>query len=716
MSKLITPLIVAVIVLLTGCVSLNAKPLVINEVAVANTLYADENGDFNGWIEIKNISAFPVNLSNWKLSSPSFESWKFPQMIIQPGKHLLIWMSGKDRVTNDTVAHASYKLYYGWDYLLLYDEGSENSERFELDYKKPMQDVIARYPDGSAYKAYYKPEDASPGRINNYIGEWRKLSMSTEFSPRDSSPNACLVYNGLIWIFGGWGNNSGDFHSVSNVWRSFDGIRWEQVTDKAPYNPYSGYAVFNNKMWVIGVETFYSINGEDWTKVETVSPFPESSLQEGGIRVCVFRDKLWAFYEDKIWSSEDGLTWDVAVEPTLWPLRYNPRIIVYKDRMWYIGGGYGYNTGLDVYYNDVWSSEDGINWTLETDNAAWEGRYWFMLEVFNNKLVLMGGWSAFHWGNGYNGNYNDFWYSEDGRTWKQMPIEKSWPPRHASFSFVHKNSLHISSGYGTNGPSTLYNDIWQLPDPNRGIEFFAREITYGERDVEMELYAHNGKPVLIEQVDEKLQILENKFFNTGAGLRRFKATQIGDSVISNTVDSVFTITVNKKVITIKAQDFERPFGEPNPDFALNFSEHSIPLDAQSLLSSVRLQTNASTFSPMGTYDITPESVVSEDENFQIHIINGTLTITAPNSPNQEVSHYLFPNPSTGVINLALPELNDYQRLTIYNCNGSVVFESQFEGNTYQTQLTGLADGLYLYQVNTERGTHSGRLQLFLKGQ
>ena len=55
--------------------------------------------------------------------------------------------------------------------------------------------------------------------------------------------------------------------------------------------------------------------------------------------------------------------------------------------MWMIGGG----TASSSYFNDVWYSSDGVNWTQATANAGLSARYWHTSVVFNSKMWVIGG-------------------------------------------------------------------------------------------------------------------------------------------------------------------------------------------------------------------------------------------------------------------------------------------------------------------------------------
>ncbi|MEM7232313.1 MAG: CotH kinase family protein, partial [Planctomycetota bacterium] len=82
--------------------SVVANPLVINEIQASNgtTLFDDEN-DSPDWVEIKNVSDTEISLLEWGLSDDNqvARKWIFPDVVIQPGEHLLVWCSGKNRTS-----------------------------------------------------------------------------------------------------------------------------------------------------------------------------------------------------------------------------------------------------------------------------------------------------------------------------------------------------------------------------------------------------------------------------------------------------------------------------------------------------------------------------------------------------------------------------------------------------------------------------------------
>ena len=61
---------------------------------------ADEDGDFEDWIELYNAGPEPVALGGWGLSDNAGSpfKWVFPEgWVLGAGEFLLVWASGKDR-------------------------------------------------------------------------------------------------------------------------------------------------------------------------------------------------------------------------------------------------------------------------------------------------------------------------------------------------------------------------------------------------------------------------------------------------------------------------------------------------------------------------------------------------------------------------------------------------------------------------------------------
>ena len=87
------------------------KELVINEVLAENKgNFKDSNGNYSGYIEIKNVSDKSVNLANYGLSNEEnvIYKWQFPSISLSSGEVLVVYTSGVS--SKQGQLNASFKL------------------------------------------------------------------------------------------------------------------------------------------------------------------------------------------------------------------------------------------------------------------------------------------------------------------------------------------------------------------------------------------------------------------------------------------------------------------------------------------------------------------------------------------------------------------------------------------------------------------------------
>ncbi|TAL64106.1 MAG: T9SS type A sorting domain-containing protein [Bacteroidetes bacterium] len=312
-----------------------------------------------------------------------------------------------------------------------------------------------RYPDSFGDFIIYDRYHITINRKNHNPGILMKKTSITRFSPRDSSPNAALYYNNYYWIFGGWDYNpdSDSFSSKSNIWKSKDALQWELVNPNPPFSHYSGFFVYKNKMFIYryGSDSVFITNdGLNWVK---------EKLQDGynfaEARYVVYKDKAYTFRSNRIGISDDGIRWNfyktnIDTDTT----RILSAFVVGDNCLWMYGGFGG--------FNDVWTSKDGIFWTKVLNQAPWCKRKWFNYTYFDNKLWIMNGNSEDTSDTINFGNLNDFWYSSDGVNWNKLDTDSTFANRHASFLWNDNCNVLISSGFGNNSVSRMYNDVWVL--------------------------------------------------------------------------------------------------------------------------------------------------------------------------------------------------------------------------------------------------------------
>jgi hypothetical protein len=314
---------------------------------------------------------------------------------------------------------------------------------------------------------------------------WKKVVSPAPFAPRDGA--GALTYDGKMWLIGGWNpRDKQHFPRIcsNDVWSSADGAEWTEVKPNtfrdASFDPTAdwegrhtaGYVVFRGRMWIIGGDVnqhhyqndvWSSVDGRNWTRVTGNVPWAPRALHY----TAVLRDRIWVlggqtmpgfapsrehFYRD-IWTTSNGLDWEqVKPREPYWSARgMIGGSAVFRDRIWVLGGG-TYDTPAIKdrnFYNDVWSSADGVEWIRHTEAASWAPRQYHDVAVFDNRLWVLEGY------NKQSGNRNDVWHSADGVDWQQVP-DTPWKPRHAASVFVHQNSLWMVAG------NNMESDVWRL--------------------------------------------------------------------------------------------------------------------------------------------------------------------------------------------------------------------------------------------------------------
>jgi hypothetical protein len=124
--------------------------LFINELmAVNDNTIADENGEFDDWIEIFNGDSEPVWLGDKYLSdnigNPS--KWRLPDVTLQPGGFFLVWA---DNQPGQGSAHTTYKLDAAGEEIGLFDAASTGYFLLDsLSFGPQYADIsLGRYIDG----------------------------------------------------------------------------------------------------------------------------------------------------------------------------------------------------------------------------------------------------------------------------------------------------------------------------------------------------------------------------------------------------------------------------------------------------------------------------------------------------------------------------------------------------------------------------------------
>lgn len=149
--------------------SFSQDDVAINEIMSSNDVtIADEDGDFEDWVEIYNYGNTAINLSGYGLSDQKDApfKWVFPSISLEPKQYLLVWASDKNRVNSNAQLHSNFKIKSGGEAVVLTNpSGTKLSE-------SPAVTIAT---------------DSSYGRNPDGIGSWVDFNVST---PGESNTGA----------------------------------------------------------------------------------------------------------------------------------------------------------------------------------------------------------------------------------------------------------------------------------------------------------------------------------------------------------------------------------------------------------------------------------------------------------------------------------------------------------------------------------------------
>jgi hypothetical protein len=266
----------------------------------------------------------------------------------------------------------------------------------------------------------------------NFLDVWKSSDGKSWVRTIEKAPwvqsdlPVSLVFKNKMWIMGG--RKVPGSECSNKVWSSTDGAKWNLVTPHAGWSPRlgTGYVVFKNKMWVLGgTSDFYHNN--------------DTTLM------------------NDVWSSSDGKHWKLETANAEWSKRAHTQAVVFDNKIWIMGGG---KRAPDpaVATNDVWCSEDGVHWTRVTPAAQWGPRLWFSLVVYRDRMWVLGGWSD------QNHNFGDVWYSKDGKNWTEFKSDVCWSSRHELSAFVFHDKIWVAGG-AAEPKYKLNSEVWSLDIP-----------------------------------------------------------------------------------------------------------------------------------------------------------------------------------------------------------------------------------------------------------
>ncbi len=251
--------------------------------------------------------------------------------------------------------------------------------------------------------------------------EWQLVTSAAPW--RYSDLPMTVVFNERMWLMGGWTNGRLEGHVPPAKFGLAAMVRNGTAKRTGP----------------AGVRA--------WPRA--LSPSRAACGSWVALRTNYFGDNQ--SLKNDVWSSADGVHWQREVEQAPWSPRAYHQALVHDDRLWVMGGG----NYVPEYHakNDVWSSTDGIHWELATESAPWSARLWFSAVTYHDQMWVLGGWS-----NNPSTNHGDVWHSADGKQWDKLITKHSWKARHEHSSYVFQDQIIVAGGHA----QPLSNEVWAL--------------------------------------------------------------------------------------------------------------------------------------------------------------------------------------------------------------------------------------------------------------
>ncbi len=176
----------------------------------------------------------------------------------------------------------------------------------------------------------------------------------------------------------------------------------------------------------------------EWKKVCNVG---DTRWQRWLAPVVAFDGKLWMVGQDTrtgfVWESSDGINWTKHSTNARWGVRYGMTTVYFKNRLFMFGGTLHTETRSSTartLMNDIWYSNDGIDWKQADTNAGWSPSHFPVIVVFRDALWFLGGANV--------------WTSADGLRWTESHVVTPWAGKTVTGWFADGNQLVVVTGEG----------------------------------------------------------------------------------------------------------------------------------------------------------------------------------------------------------------------------------------------------------------------------
>jgi hypothetical protein len=248
------------------------------------------------------------------------------------------------------------------------------------------------------------------------------------------------------------------------------GFDWERAVELAPFGEryiHRG-AVLNNRLYISGGfndrdmflgDVWSSANGSKWRQDTEMAPWParfaHAMVAHDGYLYVM--GGYSGYLQNDVWRSRDGVYWQLMALSAPWEPRSDFQAISHDGALYVIGG-----RGKGKRLSDVWKSVDGTEWTLVAENA-WPRRSHFAAASHRGKLIIAGG-ADFDFEQNTHHYLSDVWSSEDGSDWTLINDKARWGERHLMSMVSLGQTLFLVGGDNVVELATMRRETWVSAD------------------------------------------------------------------------------------------------------------------------------------------------------------------------------------------------------------------------------------------------------------
>ena len=259
------------------------------------------------------------------------------------------------------------------------------------------------------------------------------------------------------------------------------GVPGELTTSPPPPNARKGAAA------LVGGDAWATLNGWQWFR----AGYPGGATSRLHAGLVELNSQLFllgggALYSEddystgQVWTSTDGISWSLVTDTAPWGPRQDMAVAAFAGYIWLIGGldlsasnsspGVKAGEPVGLMPADIWRSSDGQHWELVASYAPWGGCFEARAVVFNNQLWLIGGLYT-SGGNGIGPKTSEFevWHSYNGMEWSHAVSPPPWQSRLGHACVVYDGRIWLLGGQDLNTGNSL-NDVWSSADGENWVQ------------------------------------------------------------------------------------------------------------------------------------------------------------------------------------------------------------------------------------------------------